>query len=242
MYIYKKDSNKEPTKLLIKLFIGGIASCFITLHITNMVSQFIPLIVEDYNNQTLLELIIHAFVGVALIEEGSKWIIVYSNAYNDREFDEIYDMIVYSVFVALGFAFFENIIYIFSEGIRIAIVRALLSIPAHTCNGIFMGYYLMMAKMSTLQNDNTNRQKYLILSALVPTIMHGIFDYCLFIGNILFFVIFCIFVVIMYVVSVNKVISVSKDNKKIMFKNRFCPKCGRRVDSNFCPSCGNKNE
>ena len=33
-YVYKKDKNKEPTRLLIKLFLGGIASCFLVLFIS----------------------------------------------------------------------------------------------------------------------------------------------------------------------------------------------------------------
>ena len=39
MYIYKKDKNKEPTKLLTSLFVGGICSCFITIIISTILLQ-----------------------------------------------------------------------------------------------------------------------------------------------------------------------------------------------------------
>lgn len=214
-YIYKKDKNKEPKSLLIKLFLGGILSCFLVLFLTSVLSNFIPFIVEEYSNQTTIELLIRAFIGVAFIEEFSKWLIVYFFSYNNKEFDEIYDMIIYCVFATLGFAFFEDLFYIFQHGIRIAIIRGIFAIPAHTCNGIFMGYYLAMAKYSTMLNDNIKRQKYLILSIIVPMLCHGIFDFCLFEGNIPFFIIFLVFVIVLYVKSINKVISVSRNNKKI---------------------------
>ena len=56
---------------------------------------------------------IYVFLFVALIEEGSKFLMTYILGYNNKEFDEVYDMIVDASFVSLGFAFYENLIYIF---------------------------------------------------------------------------------------------------------------------------------
>mgnify|MGYP002514454572 CR=1 FL=1 len=56
-------------------------------------------------------------------------------------------MIVYSVFVSLGFACFENILYVFAnQSIAVGISRGILSVPGHACDAVFMGYYLSMAK------------------------------------------------------------------------------------------------
>ena len=36
LYIYKKDRNKEPSSLLVKLFVSGILSCFLVLAISEI--------------------------------------------------------------------------------------------------------------------------------------------------------------------------------------------------------------
>ena len=86
-YIYQKDKNKEPKELLIKLFIGGIGSCFITLFLSIILKQLVPYISADASNLSPLKLLIHVYIGVGLIEEFSKWIIVYLVSYNNKEFE-----------------------------------------------------------------------------------------------------------------------------------------------------------
>lgn len=214
-FIYNKDREKEPLSIIIKTICGGVASCFIVMYITDILSLFIPMLKANTSSQTYMELIIHALVGVALIEELSKLLMLYNISYNDKNFDETYDMIIYSVFVSLGFALIENILYVFRKGITIGLIRALISIPAHTCNGIFMGYYLMQSKIFLIKNDNIKRQKNIIFSLLVPTILHGIYDYCLFIGNEYSIIFFFIFIIVLFIVSIKKVITQANNSKKI---------------------------
>ena len=166
----------------------------------------------------------------------------YSISFHSKEFDEVYDVIVYSVFAALGFAFLENLFYVYENGVMTGIVRAIFAVPGHACDGVFMGYYLGLAKISRLNGKKDLSRKNLILSILVPAIMHGIYDYCLFTENVIFVVIFLVFVVLIYVFSIRKVKRISSITKKIIYKYNYCPNCGRVVDCNYCPDCGNKNE
>lgn len=240
-YIYSKDKNKESILLLTKLFFGGIGSCFMVLIVGTILGIIFPILATDRETLNLFELIINVFIGVALIEELCKWIISYSIAYNDSDFEENYDMIVYSAFVALGFAFFENLLYVYDNGITTGVVRALTAVPGHTCDGIFMGYYLGLAKQSSLNNNKELEMKYLILSIIVPTIFHGIYDYCLFANSVVFLIIFVIFVIAVYIFAFKKVKSVSSINRKMKYKDNYCPNCGHIVDGNYCPICGRKN-
>ena len=89
----------------------------------------------------------------------------------------------YSTFVSLGFACFENILYVFSEGFGVAVQRAFLAVPGHACDGMFMGYFLGLSKMGLLYGDKKKQKTNLILSLVVPTISHGIYDYLLFVNN-----------------------------------------------------------
>ncbi len=241
LYIYKKDKQKEPARLLVKLFLGGLASCFLVLIISSIMNIF-PIFSVEPEELNLFELIINVFIGVALVEEFCKWIMAYKISYNDENFDELYDAILYCVFVALGFACFENLLYVYERGVTTGIARALLAVPGHACDGILMGYYLGLSKISALNNRKDLKTKNLILSILVPTITHGIYDYCLFAQNLIFIGIFFIFVIGMYIYVIKKVKKVSSIEGKIKYKDNYCPNCGHKLESNFCPICGRKND
>lgn len=242
LFIYKKDREKEPVRLLIKLFIGGISSCFLVLMISPIIDAIIPILGADSSKLNLLELAINIFIGVALIEEGCKWLMVYLISYKDSSFDHLYDAILYGVFVALGFAFFENLMYVYQGGISTGILRAILAVPGHACDGMIMGYYLGLAKMADLNGQRKQMHKNIVLSILMPTIVHGIYDYCLTYGNVLFLLIFLVFIVLLYIYSLKKVKEVSSITTKMKYKDNFCPVCGHKVESNYCPICGRKND
>lgn len=241
-YIYNKDKNKEPAKLLTKLFLGGFGSCLLTLLLSIPMYFIFPFMLEETVNQNYIELIIYAFIGVALVEEISKWIFCYKISYNHIEFDEIYDMIIYGSFVSLGFACFENILYVLQGGLGVGIARAITAVPAHACFGVFMGYYLGISKLSYINNNQQLQKKHIAKSILIPTIMHGIYDYCLFSTSIILILILIILVISTYVRTVKKIKRVSSITNKLKYKDNYCPICGTIVKTNFCPKCGRKNE
>ena len=242
MYIYKKDKQKEPTKLLVKLFLGGMLSCLLVLLITPIQNLIFPFFKSDTSTLNLGQLFIYVFIGVALIEEFCKWIMVYLISYKDENFDELYDAMLYCIFVSLGFAFFENLLYVYLQGFFTGILRAVLAVPGHACDGMFMGYFFGLAKQNALHNNNSLKTKNILLSILVPIITHGIYDYCIFTQNIIFIIIFFIFVIAMYIITINQIKKVSSYNRKMKYKDNFCPNCGTKVESNFCPGCGRKND
>ena len=211
-WIYKKDFDKEPTSILVKLFICGVLSTFLTLLITYLLHLVIPFFRYETSDLDVIELIPYVFIGVALIEEFSKWIFVYKLEYNDQEFNHLYDGIVYAAFVSLGFACFENILYVMQGGVGTAIGRAFLAIPGHLCDGIMMGYYLSMAKLALCNNNKGLCKKNIIMSLLIPTLAHGIYDYLLFASTAveepysgIFVLVFFVFVIFFFVYASKKV-------------------------------------
>ena len=241
-YIYNKDKNKEPTKLLTKLFLGGIASCVLSIIVAILLYFTFPIILEEPGNLNWIELIIYSFIGVSLVEEMCKWIFCYKMAYNHIEFDEIYDMIVYSSFVALGFACFENILYVLEGGVSVGIARAVTAVPAHACFGVFMGYYLAISKLNYINNNLTLQRKQVIKSILIPIIMHGIYDYCLFSRNVILILLLIFLIIIIYIKTISNIKKLSSVTNKLKYKDNYCPICGTVVKSNFCHKCGRKNE
>lgn len=210
-YIYKKDVvEKEPISLLIRSFVGGIVSgiLVIILSIILKINKF-PLI-------TPTQILFYSFILVALIEESIKFFMTYFLTYKNKEFNYQYDGIVYASFVSLGFATYENLLFVFDQGnILTAIYRGLLTVPAHVFFSIFMGYYLGVAKHYRRYNSKKKEKKFLTLSYVIPIILHGFFDYCLFTGNITGLVFFLIFTFILYIISFKKVKEVSELRKHI---------------------------
>ena len=181
-YIYKNDFDKEPTKLIVKLFACGFGSAALTLFISGKIlSPLIPMFNADTTELNIIELIPYTFLGVALVEEFCKWIFVYFITYKNKAFNHAYDAIVYAVLVSLGFACIENIMYVLlNYDITIAVTRALLAVPGHACDAVFMGYFLALAKISDKHENARLSNKNKVLSLLVPVILHGLYDYFLF--------------------------------------------------------------
>lgn len=174
LYIYLKDKHeREPLGLLIKSFLFGVLSIFITLLLSKIIDQFITI-----NEQDVSEQAVHAFLIVALVEEFSKFIFVRGILYRNKNFNEPFDGIVYAVMVSMGFATFENILYVADGGIQTAILRMFTAVPAHASFAILMGYYLGKAKFE-------HKKSYYAFHALgVATLFHGAYDYFWFIAYV----------------------------------------------------------
>jgi len=172
LYIYLKDKHeREPLGLLMRSFFFGLLSVFVTILISRGIGAYITI-----DEASVSEQAVHAFLIVALVEEFSKFIFVRGILYNNSNFNEPFDGIVYSVMVSMGFATFENILYVVEGGVGTALMRMFTAVPAHATFAILMGFYLGKAKFE-------HRKSYYALYALgVATLFHGAYDYCLFIS------------------------------------------------------------
>lgn len=237
-YIYNKDTEKEPKELLKKLTKGGVFAAILAI----LISLFLPLIspVFDPNRTEIMnpfELLTYAFIGVSLVEESCKYYFTYKYTYNNREFNYLFDMVVYATYVSLGFALLENIIYVFTGGVYVGILRAITAIPMHACTGVIMGHFLGEAKYNELNKKSAKKNKNLAL--LVPILMHGAYDYSALSGHTLVFIILIITFIYISIDLVNKK---SRNDIKIQRKYDYCPKCGTKIVGNFCTNCGKKAE
>ncbi|HAB65837.1 MAG TPA: hypothetical protein DCE23_00570 [Firmicutes bacterium] len=240
-FIYKKDKfGKESKSLLIQLLVGGICSAFLTEVLSSVYDLIFPnLSLTKFSFINEKELVVAVFIGIGFIEEFSKWIFLKNFTWKNKEFDHIYDAIVYAVFVSLGFATLENILYIKgSPSLDLALKRAILSVPGHVFNAIIMGTFYGQAKKNLIEKNRFKMNINLLLSIIMPAIAHGFFDFLLLIGTKKILIIFYSFVAILYIISFITINKVSKI--KYNFKDLICPNCGN-VDSNdICSVCGNR--
>ena len=135
------------------------------------------LTIPSYNMEGISSAAYTAFVVAGLTEEGMKFLAFYFFFWNNRNFNEKFDGIVYSVFISLGFAAIENLLYVFTGGYEVGIIRAITAVPAHALFGIVMGYYFGLAKF----NDRM-KPVFLLFAFLLPFLFHGLYDFLL-MGN-----------------------------------------------------------
>lgn len=171
--IYLTDrSDREPAYLLMITFLLGALMV--------IPSIFVEEILIKLNVFTGIgHALFNAFIVAALTEEFFKRLVVLKFPYRTSYFNEKLDGIVYGVFVALGFATVENIMYVvftYTNNPFIGLYRGIFSVPAHGVFGITMGYYLSLAKFNT---DEKTKKSNLIKSLLMPVLLHGIFDFIL---------------------------------------------------------------
>lgn len=108
-YIYRKDKLcPEPPGQLIKGFCFGTISAPLSLGIS---LPFIWLGLCPVETTTIGDSIRTAFISAAIPEESAKLFMLWLLLRNNKYFDEKMDGIVYAVFVSLGFAALENILY-----------------------------------------------------------------------------------------------------------------------------------
>lgn len=169
-YFYKRDKyEKEPRLLLLKAFLMGGGIVIPVLFVEHSLNMF------NTMDTRILSAGYTSFVVAGLVEEGFKFLFFFLFIWRNREFDEMFDGIVYAVFISLGFATVENLAYVLSTGMSTAVVRSFTAVPAHALFAVAMGYYLGIAKFAAPRY----RQKYIWLGFVNPVILHGIYDFIL---------------------------------------------------------------
>jgi len=216
-YIWKKDTQKEPTSWLVKAVLWGVAICFPVAILEMMIESI--LFGTGGTPTNLSGTTAMAFLVAALPEESFKLLALWQVLRKNPYFDEHFDGIVYAVCVGLGFAGIENVLYVFGQEnwVSTAILRSLLAVPGHYAFAILMGYYY------SIYHFVDHSPKIAACVLLIPVFAHGVYDALAMsglvnpvIGGISFFVLiyFCIK---MHKVAKTKVLAlIEKDNNMTM--------------------------
>ena len=117
------------------------------------------------------------FVVVAVSEEGIKYLLLKARTWRSPYFNCSFDGVVYAVFLSLGFALWENIQYVHVFGFATALARAVTAVPGHACFGVFMGTWYGCAKRWFMQGREDRSTLARWLAFLIPTLLHGLYDY-----------------------------------------------------------------
>ena len=258
-YIYSKDKiEKEPAGLLFLLFLLGVIVYFPAIFCENYLIGLFDQLFESEMTYSLSGIAtfrtekafaFHSmacgFGAIALIEEILKWIPLYFITYKNKNFDHLFDGIVYSTFLALGFAAAENVFYAVRDGWTTFILRSLTSVPGHMTFGVLMGYcytmwhmYLAASKkekelseMGRIVIERPFHSRiWLVASCLLPIFLHGCYSFLRFYTSEIMTIIFYIFIFVVYVVCFIGVHCVSDADSA---QERFVDQMIRRKYSNY---------
>ncbi|MCQ2546493.1 MAG: PrsW family glutamic-type intramembrane protease [Clostridia bacterium] len=214
IYIFRMDKvEHEPRSLIIKLLIFGVISCLPAMFFETLISTGNP----GLQVGTVEYAFFTAFAVAALCEEFFKFLLLRLGSWRSKNFNYRFDGIVYGVAVAVGFALFENVMYVAQGGIETAIMRGILAVPLHAFCGVFMGVFYGAAKKYSIEGRKGKVINRTLLALVVPMLIHGIYDTLAFMESGFTTGLLLAFVAFMYIVAIRVVRDFSRDDWKAGF-------------------------
>ena len=209
--------EKESTGLLLSLVVFGVVSTSVAA-----LGERIGIAVLNrlFTQESVLCDVLLYFGVVAFSEEGAKYVLLKRRTWRSPEFNCQFDGVVYGVFVALGFALWENIGYVAMYGLSTALIRAVTAVPGHACFGVFMGVWYGMAKRREGAGDAEGSKRMRVRALLIPALLHGFYDFVASRESAAGSLVFIVFVILMFVTAYRLVRHVS-DNDSYIQSYRF---------------------
>ncbi len=158
LFLMEDRKKPEPKWMISLTFIFGAVGAIIALCLQILINLYTPLHIDPPSVMSLL--------AFAFTEEFTKFMCVYFFVHKNRFFDEPVDGMIYMITGAMGFAAFENILYIFSypdgDVFGLTVYRLIGAILLHALASAFIGYYWLRRK--------------LVLGIIVATTLHWVFN------------------------------------------------------------------
>lgn len=214
VFIYKKDrTEREPVRLLLKLFGFGVLSCLPASLAEQAISAGLSLLGV---RNPYFAVFLNAFVVAALCEETCKFLFL-RTTWRNRAFDYQFDAIVYAVTVSLGFAALENVLYVLQYGMQTGLLRAVTAVPGHAIFGVFMGYFYGYAKLSDYWGRPDDTRTYLRLSVVAPLALHGLYDFLAMSMSVSsrFTLPFFAYLILLYVIGIRRVNRSARQDRRV---------------------------
>ncbi len=197
--VYRSDRlEREPAGLLLGLVLRGVLATVLALIAEQIGEAVLAFFLDE---SSLLYRLLLCFVVVGCSEEGAKLLLLKARTWRSPSFDCQFDGVVYSVFVSLGFALWENIGYVLMYGLGTALLRAVTAVPGHACFGVFMGMWYSTARRYANAGWQDQSKNCLRKAFYIPVLLHGCYDSIAMSERQGFGLIFLAFVVCMFIAA-----------------------------------------
>ena len=173
LWFHRSDTNREPWGKVFRTFLLGVLS------VVPAILVALPLLGAGIGSRSPLGFSFFlAFFVAALPEESAKLLVIRGYSARLASFDEPMDGLVYGAAAALGFAAFENILYVADGGISTALLRAVSAVPAHAVTGAMIGYAISSAMFVPCSRARTWKGWF------AAVVCHGLYDFGLFAASV----------------------------------------------------------
>ena len=173
------------------------------------------ILLSFFDETDLGYLVLSNFLVVGLSEEGFKYLLLRWRTWRSPNFNCQFDGVVYAVFVALGFALWENISYVLMYGLSTALVRAVTAVPGHACFGVFMGIWYGAARRYANEGDFIGERVCRRRALWLPVLIHGMYDFIASLDFDYSGLIFIGFILVVFLAALRRVKIVSRNDRYI---------------------------
>jgi len=180
LFYLRKDVHPEPNFQIIKIFFYGMLVAIPAVFLEKGIFEITlnPPFSDIFSPFFII--IFNTLIGVALIEEVLKYLVVKEKVLKSAEFDEPTDALLYMIIAALGFAALENILILIplgptlllGEAFSITAARFLGATFLHTlCSGT-VGFFLALSFF-----EIKNRVSLLAAGLGIACLLHGLYNF-----------------------------------------------------------------
>lgn len=162
---YRPD--REGKRMILKTFLLGMVICTPAGFLNTWLASAIP---TSEDSSWVSHFILFMFV-VGPNEEGMKFLILWSEVFRRWRFRTEMDGIIFATASALGFATYENALYMLKFGIKVLWPRAWACALAHMGFSAIFGYYLGLAK-----SKKYNPRPCIVEGLVLAAVFHGLYD------------------------------------------------------------------
>jgi RsiW-degrading membrane proteinase PrsW (M82 family) len=188
LYYLRRDKNPEPKFLVLKIFFYGMLAALPALFIEKGIFEEI----KRFSLSSNLATILNTFLGVALVEETLKYLVVRSKILKDPEFNESIDAMLYMIIAALGFAASENILVLLQISSSLFSIKTILVLTLrfwgatflHALCSAIIGFFLALSFLKYKQE----KFRLLGLALLISISLHGLFNFFIIKGGLGLFI------------------------------------------------------
>lgn len=170
LWFWLKEDNKrpEPRNLLILSFFAG---ALVVLPV---------ILLESYAMKALVSGLF-LLIAWAFIEEVGKFAVAYLFDLRRRTYDEPIDAMIYLITVAIGFAAFENVLFLIkslgSGGLEVSLATAAMRFLGATLLHVFSSSVLGGFLAISFCDSKIKKRLYTFGGLIVATLLHTLFNF-----------------------------------------------------------------
>lgn len=174
-FYLRRDVKPEPKLMILKIFFYGALSALPAIFLETAIFEEI----KNLDFSPFIIFTLNIFLGVALVEELLKFLVVKEKVLNDPEFDEPVDAMIYMIIAALGFAAVENLLILFSlkyafwgEILEISFLRFLGATFLHALCSAIIGFFIGLSFF-----EKEKRWKLVFAGSVLAILLHGSYNF-----------------------------------------------------------------